>query len=294
MKERKVNNMTEESVRIERKNSIKGIAYVVVSAIFYSLGGVLIKEVPWNPIAINGSRCLLAGLTMLMYMKMVGHKFVINKTVMFVGVCNFAMNLTFVIATKMTSAANAIVLQFTEPIFVIILMWIIFGKRPKRKAVITCIVVFGGIMCFFMDKITTDGMIGNLLAIFSGITYAVVFMTKSFKGGDFESSLVVAMCISVVAGIPSVMQETEFSLKILLCIIGLGVVQLTIGSIFLSKGLDFVSPVTASLTSTIEPILNPILVAIFCGETIGPLSILGAALVISACTCYNVLEAMKK
>lgn len=60
------------------------------------------------------------------------------------------------------------------------------------------------------------------------------------------------------------------------------------------EGLDRVSPVTASLTSTLEPILNPILVAIFCGETIGRTAVIGAVLVIGAAACYNVYEAAHK
>ena len=87
------------------------------------------------------------------------------------------------------------------------------------------------------------------------------------------------------------MRETVFEPKVLGCVLVLGVVQFGLSYVFLSKGLDHVSPVTASLTSTIEPILNPVLVAIFCGETIGLLSVLGAILVIGSATVYNLRQA---
>ena len=82
-----------------------------------------------------------------------------------------------------------------------------------------------------------------------------------------------------------------FSPTVVGYVLVLGIVQFGLSYVFLSRGLDRVSPVTASLTSTIEPILNPILVAIFCGETIGMLSIFGAVLVIGSATVYNLRQA---
>lgn len=107
----------------------------------------------------------------------------------------------------------------------------------------------------------------------------------------------------VIAGIPChqslyrtaiILGETDHSPKAWICIILLGIIQFGCSYIFLSRGLDRVSPITASLTSTLEPILNPILVAIFCGETIGRTAVVGAVLVIGAAACYNVYEAAHK
>ena len=117
---------------------------------------------------------------------------------------------------------------------------------------------------------------------------------KGFPGADFESSLLASHVISLSIGLPSFLGETDHSAKAWICIILLGVIQFGLSYIFLSRGLDRVSPVTASLTSTLEPILNPILVAIFCGETIGRTAVIGAVLVIGAAACYNVYEAAHK
>lgn len=84
-------------------------------------------------------------------------------------------------------------LQFTEPIFVILLMWALYKKKPKKAAVVACAVVFAGILCFFLDSLSAGGMAGNLLAVFSGFTYALVMMMKGFPGADFESSLLAPM-----------------------------------------------------------------------------------------------------
>ena len=269
----------------------RGLAYVLISAVCFSLAGVLIKVIPWNPISINGARCIFAIIPMYLYLRATGRRFHVNKQIIGGAVLDFAMLETFVIANKLTTAANAIVLQFTEPIWVILLAWIIFRSRPRRSAVVASFVVIVGIACFFYDSLNAGGMLGNVLAIVSGVAYAGVFLLKESPKCDFECAAILGFAACFVVGIPFYPQETLFTPEILVTIVVLGVVQLGFAYFFLSKGLDVVSPVTASLTSTIEPLLNPILVAIVVGETIGPISIFGAVLVIGAATAYNVYAA---
>ena len=269
----------------------RGLAYVLISAVCFSLAGVLIKVIPWNPISINGARCIFAIIPMYLYLRATGRRFHVNKQIIGGAILDFAMLETFVIANKLTTAANAIVLQFTEPVWVILLAWIIFRSRPRTSAVAASIVVIAGIVCFFLDSLSAGGVLGNVLAIASGLAYAGVFLLKESPKCDFECAAILGLAACFVVGIPFYAQETVFSLDILLAIMALGIAQLGLAYFFLSKGLDVVSPVTASLTSTIEPLLNPILVAIVVGETIGPLSIFGAVLVIGAATAYNVYAA---
>lgn len=209
---------------------------------------------------------------------------------LFGAVCNTVMAFAFVAATKLTTAANAIVLQFTEPVFVILLMWLIFHKKPGG-----CGVCLRGSLCrdslLLYTSLDAGAMAGNLLAILSGLAYALVMMQKKFRGADFESSLLVSCALSAAIGIPFYGQENEMSLHIWFFVLLLGVVQFGLSYVFLSRGLDAVSPVTASLTSTIEPILNPILVAVFYGETIGATAVIGALLVVGSATVYNVRQA---
>lgn len=174
--------------------------YVLLSAICFSLGGVLIKSIPWNSLSINMVRSVLSFILIFAYQRTQGRKFVFNKMVLLGAVLNFVMALTFVMATKMTTAANAIVLQFTEPVFLILIVWIVYRQKPKKDAVLTCILVLCGIFCFFFESLSTGGMAGNILAIVSGVTYAGVFLIKKFPGGDFESSLMVSHLISIVVG----------------------------------------------------------------------------------------------
>lgn len=276
-------------------DSLRGTVYVLLSAICFSTGGVLIKLIPWSSMTIQGIRSIFSILVVGGYMLLRRQRFVWNKTVFWGAICNTVMAFSFVAATKLTTAANAIVLQFTEPIFVILLMWFIYKKKPGKDALIACAVVFAGILCFFFESLGAGQMAGDLLAILSGFTYALVMMMKKFEGADFESSLIVSNIISAVVGIPVYFRDfsTASVADAWVFMLLLGVVQFGLSYIFLSKGLDYVSPVTASLTSTIEPILNPILVAVFYGEKIGAAAVVGAVLVVGAAAVYNVRQSIQ-
>lgn len=276
-------------------DSLRGTMYVLLSAICFSTGGVLIKLIPWSSMTIQGIRSIFSILVVGGYMLLRRQRFVWNKTVFWGAICNTVMAFSFVAATKLTTAANAIVLQFTEPIFVILLMWFIYKKKPGKDALIACAVVFAGILCFFFESLGAGQMTGDLLAILSGFTYALVMMMKKFEGADFESSLIVSNIISAVVGIPVYFRDfsTASVADAWVFMLLLGVVQFGLSYIFLSKGLDYVSPVTASLTSTIEPILNPILVAVFYGEKIGAAAVVGAVLVVGAAAVYNVRQSIQ-
>jgi drug/metabolite transporter (DMT)-like permease len=265
-----------------------GTSYVFFSAVCFSLAGVLIKMISWSSLTINGVRNLLAFMIMAIYLKKIGHKLVINRVVILGAICNLLMNLTFVIATKLTSAANAIVLQFTEPIFLILFLWIFWKHKPDRKAILACIFVFGGILCFFFDQLSLGGQIGNIIAILSGILYAMVFLMKKVKDANLESSILISQFVSFIIFIPSYFRETDFAPRNFILIVILGIVQMGFGYVLLAKGLETVTPVSASLTSTIEPILNPIWVALFYGEVVTPIAIVGAAIVIISSTAYNI------
>ena len=89
------------------KESMKGTIYVLLSAVCFSTGGVLIKSIPWSSITIQGIRSIFSFMLIASYMVITKRKFVWNKTVLFGAVCNTVMALTFVSATKMTTAANA-------------------------------------------------------------------------------------------------------------------------------------------------------------------------------------------
>lgn len=275
--------------RAARRDYAVGLTCIVLSAIFFATAGVLCKLISWNAWSISAGRSLFAALVMYIYMRAKGHRFVINKPTLIAAAINLVMFTSFLIANKLTTAANTIVLQFTEPVWVILFAWLLFKSRPRKEAAIACAVIFAGIVCFFASQLSLgSGIAGELIAILSGATYAGVFLFKKIPGCSFESASIISFLAAVVIGIPSLMGETDWSAPNLAMVVFMGVVQLGLAYVLLGRGLDSVSPVTASLTSTIEPIVNPILAAVVLGETLSPLCAVGAVLVIGAATVYNV------
>ena len=113
----------------------KGIFYVLMAAVLFSIGGLCIKLIPWSPLSINGARNFISVIIIGAYLKATHHKIVINPAVIFGAVCMTGVTTLYCIANKLTTAANTIVLQFTAPIFVIFLMWIL--KKEITIVIVT-------------------------------------------------------------------------------------------------------------------------------------------------------------
>ena len=131
--------------------------------------------------------------------------------------------------------------------------------------------------------------VGNVLALISGISYAGVFMMNDMPEGDAISSVFWGDVFSAVVGLPFVAMETDFSATAVVSVLILGVFQVALAYILLTIGLKTTPPVTASLVSGIEPVLNPILVAVFYHEMIGPTALVGAVIVVGSVVAYNVI-----
>lgn len=269
----------------------RGTLYVFLAALLYSIGGLCIKVIPWNGMSINGGRTAIALVVIGGYLWWVKHPLRWNRWVALGAVSVFGCNALFSIANKLTTAANTIVLQFTAPIFVMLITLLVFRRRPSRLDVITCAVVFGGVVFFFIDSLEVGGGLGNLLALLSGLAYAGVFLLNDLPNSDAISSVFWGDVLSALTGLPFLVKETDFSPTAITSLLVLGVFQVAVAYILLTIGLQTTPPVTASLVSGIEPVLNPILVAVFYGEQMGPMAIVGAAIVISGVVIYNVCRA---
>ena len=272
----------------------KGPLLVFLAAVFYSIGGLCIKVIPWGGMAINGGRTAIALVVIGGYLLAIRHRPRLNRWVMLGALCVCSTNILFSVANKMTTAANAIVLQFTAPIFVMLLSALFFRRRPARLDLAACAVVLGGIVLCFADSLSGGGLAGDVLALLSGLTYAGVFLMNDMPDSDAISSVFWGDVISAVVGLPFVALETDFSLVPMVSLLVLGVFQVAVAYILLTVGLKTTPAVTASLVSGIEPVLNPILVAVFYREHMGALSLAGAAVVILGVVGYNVLRGIQE
>ena len=275
----------------DRRTRQTGTLFVFLAAVLYSIGGLCIKVIPWNGMSINSARNLVSVAVIGGYLLLTKHRLRFCPYVLLGAVSVCGTNTLFSLANKLTTAANTIVLQFTAPIFVMVLSVLFWKKKPKLLDVVTCMLVLAGVACFFVDGLEMGGMVGNVLALLSGLTYAGVFLLNELPDADPISSVFWGDVLSVLIGLPFLIQETEFTVIAVTSAVILGAFQVALAYIFMCIGLKTTPPVTASLISGIEPILNPLLVAVFWHEEVGTMALAGAAVVLISVMAYNLIKA---
>ena len=277
-----LNNSSQQGTRL------LGTACVLAASLCFSTGGLLMKLIPWNPLAINGARNAIAAVVIGLYILATHHKLKFNPTVLVGAISMAGVTTLYAIANKLTTAGNTIILQYTAPIWIVILMFLFFGQKPDRTSLVSILIVFAGILCFFFEGLSTGKWLGDLLALLSGIFYAGVFMLNSFEKGDALSSVFFGQLACGIFLSPMVLRESVFTAPVLLAVFVLGAVQVGLAYIFFTTGTKYTDPVTASIINALEPILNPVLVAVFYGEMLGRLSLVGAVIVLTGILYYNI------
>ena len=271
-------------------DSSKGKLYILLAAVFWSLGGVLIKVIPWSPFGITGTRSILSFIVLLLY-RGFDKKFQFNKVIVYAGICASFTNILFVYANKMTSAANAIVLQCTAPIFVVLMSIFLLKKKPTINQLITVFITIFGIIIFFMDQLSAGALIGNILALLSGVSYAGMFYFNNLEESNPLESSILAHGMNFLVSLPVLLRFNEpmISMAGVYGIIILGVVQMGFSYICFSEGILLCESISASLISMVEAILNPILVALVLNEIPSAYSLIGSVIVLCAVT-FNIVK----
>ncbi|MBI3259907.1 MAG: EamA family transporter [Ignavibacteriae bacterium] len=264
------------------------VILLIITAILWSTGGVLIKYVSWNPLAIAGMRSAIASLIMI---AVVGKpRITWSKVQMGGAIAYMATVVLFVTATKLTSAANAILLQYTGPIYVALFGRWFLGERTTRLDWITIGVVLGGMTLFFMDSLSSDGMLGNIIAIASGVAFAwlALFLRKQ-KNERPEDSIILGNWMATVIALPFMLTGGMPSGNSWIGLILLGVVQLGISYILYARAIRHVTALEALLIPVVEPILNPIWALLLLSEKPGSWAIIGGIIVLGAITLRGVI-----
>lgn len=276
-----MNNIRNNVINMTPKRSA-ALLFLAFTAVLWSLGGLLIKLVSWNPIAIAGMRSLIAAGLILIFIKKPDFKFTFLK---FSSAFVYSATvITFVCATKLTTAANAIILQYTAPIYVAVFGAIFLKEKVKAYDIITIITVLGGMLLFFIDKLSSDGLLGNILAIISGITFALTALLLRFQKDDSPLDRIFwGNILTALIAVPFMFMSMPDA-KSWVGLIMLGVFQLGFSYILFSIAIKNVSALEAVLIPMIEPILNPIWVALFVNEIPGLFSLIGGMIVITAVT----------
>ncbi len=272
------------------------IVYLVITAILWSTAGLFIKWIPWNPIALAGIRSGIAALVLLLFW-IFNSKARLprpNKAVL-LGALNYALLVTlFVTANKLTTSANAILLQFTAPVWVLLIGRIFYKEKANRRDILTVLAVFAGMSLFFVGKLEIGNMIGNLLAIVSGISMAVMILNlnklkvhKPIEITIWGNLFMFLISIPFLGGI--VLEPRSVG-----SILFLGIFQLGLAYVFYTAGIQHVTALEGILIPVIEPLLNPVWVFIGTGEKPSTLALIGGAIVMAAVVIRNVTAARSR
>ncbi len=274
------------------KKETIGILEMIACAMLWSIAGIFMKLLPWHGLAVASLRSLIAGITLALYMAFRRIPFALNRQTVTAGFFAGATYLCFALANKLTTAANAIVLQFTSPVFIVLFSSLLFKTKIRRADLAAVFVVLGGIALFFFDQLGPSTAVGNFVAIGAGMFMAGMYISVGqLAPQERFSAVVIGQSFTFLAGLPAVLTTgPELNATTVSCILILGVFQLGLSYILYVKASSVCPALACCLLGAAEPLLNPVWVMIFDGETPGPYALAGGIIVITAVTAWTVWD----
>ncbi len=274
----------------------KAVGMMVTCSLMWSVGGLFIKLIPWPALAIAGLRSIIAAGVIFLYMKVCKIPFCWNRNSFLTGFTLCITMLCFVAANKLTTAANATVLQFTAPIFMVVILILFYKQRFRGSDFAAIAFTFIGIALCFFGEAGQGSTLGNAIAMFSGLTYGCMYI---FSGtSDYNtrmSGILLGQLMSFVAGIPFLPKVLDtLTPTYLVLILALGVFQLGIPYLFMSMAANDCPPLHCCLISVIEPLTAPFWVFLFYGERPGLFAIAGSVLVLATVTGWSIRNAQEE
>ena len=258
----------------------RAIGLLLLTALLWSTGGLFVKLVHWHPLSIFSARGIVASVVFLIWLRRIPLRF---TPFLVAGAAGYmGAQFLFIFSTRMTTAANAIFLQYTAPIYVLIFGVWFLGERPRRIDWITMVVIFAGMLLFFGQDLTFEGLYGNLAAILGGVALAVMIVsTRAQKDSHPAQIFLIGSCLGGLIGLPSVLQES-WSLTDVGIIAYLGIFQTGLAAALYSIAIRQVPALESNLILMLEPVLNPLWVFLVIGESPDPLALLGGTVVLGA------------
>jgi drug/metabolite transporter (DMT)-like permease len=261
---------------------------LVAAAFLWSIGGMLIKLVEWNPMAIAGTRSAISALLFLAVLRR--PKFTWSWVQLAAAAAYAGTVISFVFANKLTTAANAILLQYTAPVYIALFGAWLLGERVTWLDWLTIALVLAGMTLFLFESLGAGRLLGDAVALLSAVCFAslVMLLRKQKDASPFESVLL-GNLLTALVGLPFMFQSMP-NAKSWVGLILLGVFQLGFSYVLYTKAIQHVTALEATLISFVEPLLNPVWVALTRGEIPGALSITGGLIVLGAVAVRSVLS----
>lgn len=259
----------------------RGVLLVAAAALLWSTGGIGIKWLAEPPLTIAFYRSATAAVALLILFRPRVWRW---SAAFLVGIVSYAACLTtFVLATKWTSAANAIFLQYSGVVWVLLFSPLVLKEPFHRRDALAVTVAFGGMLLFFAGKFESRGYAGEIAALASSVFFAtLVIALRRQRGRVAEAVITYGNVLAALVLLPFVHRDLAVSTQSAAVLTFLGVIQIAGAYALFVQGLKHVTATQASLVGMLEPISNPIWVFLFLGERPGVASILGGAIVLSS------------
>jgi drug/metabolite transporter (DMT)-like permease len=271
----------------------RSVLLLIATALCWSLGGLLIKSVDWPPLAVAGGRGLIAALFLLATNR--GLRFHFSRVQVLGALGYAACTVTFCAATKLTTAANAILLQYTAPVWVALFGAWFLGERTTRADWFTIAAVLAGMALFFADNLELANLLGNTLAVLSGLSFAgMTIALRRQKDTSASESIILGNLLAFAIGLPWIVGAPALTPGGWLALGLLGTVQLGVAYWLYARAIKHVTALEAVLIPVIEPILNPLWVLLATGEKPSRLALVGGVIVLTAITLRAVASVRAK
>ena len=262
----------------------RGILYIVVAALLWSTGGIGIKAVADSALKVTFYRSLFAAIALMLFLgrRVRGRRW--RSTPAFIAsVISYGACLTsFVVATKWTTAANAIFLQYAGVIWVLLFSPIVVREPMRARDVVAIVAAMSGMALFFVGRFETRSMAGNAMALVSSVFFAALILSLRREQPAAQAAVTWGNLVCAAAVLPFVAHDLALTPRSFFVLAFLGIFQIALAYFFFVKGLEHVTATQASLTGMLEPVSNPIWVFLFLGERPSIYAIGGAAVVLAA------------
>ncbi len=261
---------------------MKSRLLLLAAAVLWSSAGAVIKLSALDAWQLAGGRALVAALFLVAVVPSARRR--PSGRLLAVGVAYAFTTVLFVLANKLTTSANAIFLQDTAPLWVLLLSPWALGERPSRGELLS-IPVFGlGLGLFFLDQLSPGQLAGNLVALLSGVAFAASILGLRRLGKEGPAALVWGNLLAAAVTLPLWPLGPAAGAADLGAVVFLGVFQLGLAYLCFSLGLRGTPAVEASLLVLLEPVLNPLWTYLFAGERPGPWALTGGTVILLATT----------
>jgi len=271
----------------------RAVGYLLLTVVLWSTSGLLIKLLPWNALAISGTRSGIAALLIWAYLRR--PVFTWSFAQLGGAVAYVCSQTFFVAATQLTTAANAIFLQYTAPVYVALFGAWFLRERVRPADWLSMAAIFAGMFLFFAGDLSPEGYLGNVFAILAGISFAamIVLMRKQKDGSPLETALL-GNILALAVGLPFIVSELTSGPALDAQDWGvltfLGIFQLGIPFILYSKAIRALTALEAVLIQTLEPILNPLWVFLVIDERPGRMALVGGLIVLASVAARAVIS----